>query len=85
MLLGLWQAQCCDHFSEEAVAVSDHPYSEEPFPDIQLQPHLSQLNAVPLGSVAGHQREISTCSSAYPFEEAIGCHEVSPLVCFTLG
>jgi len=34
----------------------DHAIGEEPFPDIQPGPPLLLLHAVPLGSIAGHQR-----------------------------
>lgn len=55
------------------------PSVEEHLPDIQPKPPLSQLPAVPLGSLAGHQREqLSTCHSASPHEEAVYHSEFSP-------
>jgi len=41
MLHELCQAQCHNHFSKEAVPVPNHPLSEEPFPNIQPDPHHS--------------------------------------------
>lgn len=63
-LLELWQAQCCDHFPWEPVPVPNFPLDEEPSSDIQLEPPPSQLHAIPLGPITGHQREeISACYS----------------------
>ena len=56
----------------------DHPLSKEPFPDIQPEPPLLQLHAIPLGSIIGHQKEIGTCPFTLSRERAIGCNEVSP-------
>lgn len=40
----------------------------------------TQLHAVPLGHVIGHQREeITVCVSASSLEELVDSHEVSPL------
>ncbi|GAB0194069.1 myocardial zonula adherens protein [Grus japonensis] len=78
-LLELSQARCCDHFPGEPVPVPNHPLGEEPFPDIQPKPPLSQLHAIPLGSITGHQREeMNACPFAPPREEAVGHDEVSP-------
>lgn len=81
-LLGIWQALCFDHFP-----VPNHPLVEEPFPDIQPEPPLIQLYAVPLGPITGQQRaEISQCLSlCSPPEEAVGCHEALPSVSYSLG
>lgn len=49
----------------------------EPFPNIQTEAPLAQLHAIPLGSIAGHQREeVSASQSAPPHDEAVDCHEV---------
>ena len=66
MLLVLWQAQCHDQCSGEPVP---HPLSsiEESFPDIQPKPSLSQLHAIPSGSIARHQRKgLHLASSPIP-------------------
>ena len=51
-LLELWQTRCCGHCPGEPVPVLNHPLGEEPFPNIQPEPPLMQLHAVPLGPVA---------------------------------
>lgn len=67
------------YFPGEPVPVPDHRLGEEPFPDVQPEPPLSQLQANPLDPVAGYQREeISACLSALPREEAVDHREVSP-------
>lgn len=64
ILLQLQQACCCDHFCGETVKVPDHLRGEESSYNIQHESSLMQLNAISLGSVAGHRREnISTCLS----------------------
>ena len=60
MLLELWQVWCHDHFTEEPVPVTNHPLSEEPFPNVQSELPLVQPHSISSCPVAGHQREIST-------------------------
>lgn len=77
--LELWQAWCHDQFPGEPVAVPDLPLSEEPFPNIQPEPHLSQLHDVLSSPVTGGQKEeVTSLLSAFPCEEAVGSHEVTP-------
>ncbi|KAJ7420261.1 hypothetical protein BTVI_22170 [Pitangus sulphuratus] len=72
MLLGLWQAWCCDHFSGEFVPELNHLLGEEPLSNIKPKPLLTQLQAIPWGSVTGHHRgEISTCPSSCPYRELV--------------
>ena len=57
--------------------MTDHPLSEEPFPDFQPEIPLAQLHSIPSCPIAGHQREeISTSISADPLEEFVDCDEV---------
>ena len=81
-LLELWQAWRYDHFPWEAVPAPKHPLSEEPFPEIQPDPCLPQLHAVPSGYIKGISTEkrsvsLSACLSAPRCQEAIGHHKVS--------
>lgn len=81
-LLELWQAQCHDHFPEEAVPAPDQPLSEEPCPDIRSEPPLVTASCYSLGfcSITGHQREeISACPSTPHHEEVTCCDDVSPV------
>lgn len=50
----LW---CCDHCSGDTVPVPNDPLGEEPFPEIQCKPPLTQLQAVPSGHFNDHCRE----------------------------
>lgn len=60
--LELWQAWCCDHFHRQPVPVTDHPLSEEPFPNAQSELPLTPLHCIFLHFlISAHQREISTC------------------------
>jgi len=65
MLLELWQVRCCEHYPG---GLSQHPTThsvkKEPFPNMQPDPPLSQLHAVPSGPVAVPRAELSTCPSA---------------------
>ncbi|KAK4825531.1 LOW QUALITY PROTEIN: hypothetical protein QYF61_000108 [Mycteria americana] len=71
-------AWCCDQFPGEPVAVTDHPLSEEPFPNALSELALTQLHSISSCPIAGHQREeISTSPSAAPYEEVVDCHEVT--------
>jgi len=59
--------------------VSEHPLSEEPFPNVQFELSLTQFHTISMCPVAGHQREeISRSPSAAPLEEAADCDEVTP-------
>ncbi|KAK4818862.1 hypothetical protein QYF61_020081 [Mycteria americana] len=81
MLLELWQAWCRDHFPGEPVPVTDHPPSEEPFPNVQSELPLMQLHSISSCPIADHQREeISTSPSVDPLEEVVDCNEVLYLV-----
>ncbi|TRZ26651.1 hypothetical protein HGM15179_000422 [Zosterops borbonicus] len=60
------QAWSCDHFSGDPVPVPNHPLGEEPFPDIQTKPPLTQLQGISSGPVTGHDR---ACSSSSPHKE----------------
>ena len=44
-LLELWQAWCRDHLPGEPVPVTNHPLSEEPFPNVQSEFPLTQLRS----------------------------------------
>lgn len=46
-----------DRLPGEPVAVPKHPLGEEPFPDIQPDPPLLKLHAIPLGPITANQRE----------------------------
>lgn len=76
-LLELSHAWCCDHFPG---SVPSLPLGEKPFPNILSKPPLTQLCAVPSGSVTSHQRrEVTACPSAFLHEEAVDC------CCFTVA
>ncbi|KAK4807107.1 hypothetical protein QYF61_018448 [Mycteria americana] len=73
------KAWCRDHFPGEPVPVTDHPLSEEPFPNVQSELPLRQLHSISSCPIAGHQREeISTSPSPAPHEEVVDCNEVTP-------
>ena len=57
MLLEYHQAWCRDCLPGEPIPVLRHPPGEEPFPNIQPEPPLAHLPAIPSGPVIGHQRE----------------------------
>lgn len=57
MLCELQQACCCDQFLGEPIPVPDHFLSEEAFPNIQYEPLLTQLQAIPMGPISGQQGE----------------------------
>ncbi|KAK4807096.1 hypothetical protein QYF61_018437 [Mycteria americana] len=71
-LLELRQAWCCDHFPGEPVPVTNHPLSEEPFPNVQSELPLRQLHSI------SSCPQISTSPSAAPLEEVVDCNEVTP-------
>jgi len=67
------------HLPAEPVPGTDHPLSEEPFPDVQPELPLMQLHSVSRCLITGHQREeISTSPSAASLEEVVDCDEVTP-------
>ena len=73
------QAWHRDYLLGEPVPVLHHPLGEEPFPNVQPNPPLAYLPAIPLGSIIGHQgEEISARPSSSPCEEAVDLNEVSP-------
>jgi len=79
MLLKLWQAWCHDHFPGEAVPVTGHPLSEDPFANIQSELLPRQLHSISSCPMAGNQTEqISTSPSTGPLEEGVGCDKVTP-------
>lgn len=59
--LYLQQAHCCEHFS---APMHNQPLNEERFSNIQYEPPLTQLHAIPLGPIIGHQRDYI---SIFPF------------------
>ena len=60
MFVELWQAWCHDHIPGEPVPVTDHPLSEEPFPNVQSELPLMQFHSISSCPAADHQRrEIS--------------------------
>ena len=58
--------------------MTDHPLSEEPFPNVQPELPLVQLRAISSCPIAAHQSEISTSSSTARLEEVVDCNEVTP-------
>ena len=67
-----------DHFLGDPVPVTDHPFSEEPIPNVHSEHSLVQLHSVSSCPVAGHQREkISTSPSTSPLEEVVDWSEVA--------
>lgn len=64
----------CDHFPGPPVPVPN--LGEEPFPDNQPKPTLTQLQAIPLSPVTAHQRtEIYACL-CFPCGAAVDHGEV---------
>ena len=57
-----------------------HPLAEEPFPNTQPDPPLSQLHAIPSGPVAVPREQSSAPAPlpSVPREGAAGRHEASP-------
>ena len=80
MLLELWQAWCRNQSPGEPIPVTDHPLSEEPFPNVQSELPLTQLHSLSPCHASGHQREeISTSTSTSPLEEDVDCDDITPL------
>jgi len=59
--------------------VTNHPFSEEPFLNVQSELPLTQLHSIPSCPATGDEREeISNSSSTAPLEEGVDCNEVTP-------
>lgn len=50
--LEIWQAWGHDHRAVEPVPVPEHPHSEEPLPNIQSEPFVTQIHVILLGHAA---------------------------------
>ena len=62
--------------------MTNHPFSAEPFSNVQCELPPTQLHAISLCPIAGHQRDQHTHSRpppalAAPLEEAVDCDEVT--------
>jgi len=58
MLLELQKAQYHDHFLGETLPIPNNPLIKEHILHTQTELPWSQFHAIPIGSIAGHQREV---------------------------
>lgn len=62
--------------------MTDHPLSEEAFPNVQSELPRMQFHSISLCPMAGHQKEaVSTFPSSAHLEESTDCNEVTPQHC----
>jgi len=59
------------------VPVTDHPLSEEPFPNVQSELPLMQRHSISWVLLLVTREEISTSPSTARLEEAVDCSEVT--------
>ena len=57
MLFEHLQGQWLHHLSGQPTPVPDHPFREVVFPNIQPEPSLVQLEAIPSSPITSHTRE----------------------------
>ena len=78
MPLKQWQAWGIDHLSRKHVPVLDHRLGKEVLPNVQSEPPLVQLWAIPTLPVTGYQgEELSTSLSTSPPQEAAESNEIT--------
>lgn len=63
------QSWCCEGFHRKSVPVPSHALHEEPVPNIQAKPLLTQLHVSPLSPVTATTEE--KISSSSPYEEPV--------------
>ena len=51
------QGQWLHHLSGQPIPVPDHPFREAVFPNVQPEPSLAQLEAIPSSPITSHTRE----------------------------
>ena len=57
MLCEHHQARWLHHLSGQPIPVPDHPFTEVVFPNVQSEPSLAQLEAIPSSPITSHTRE----------------------------
>jgi len=57
MLFEHLQGEWLHHLPGQPIPVSDHPFTEVVFPNIQPEPSLVQLEAIPSSPITSHMRE----------------------------
>ena len=57
MFLEYLQARWLHHLSGQPIPVPDHPFREVVFPNVQPEPSLAQLEAIPSSPITSHMRE----------------------------
>ena len=57
MFLEHLQGQWLDHLAGQPIPVPDHPFREVVFPNVQPEPSLAQLEAIPSSPITSHTRE----------------------------
>ena len=57
MFLEHLQGWWLHHLSGQPIPVPDHPFREVVFPNLQPEPSLAQLEAIPSSPITGHTRE----------------------------
>lgn len=83
MLLEHRWALCHDCFPGDPAPEPDYPLGEEPFPNTQCKPSLTQLQAIPLGPVTGCHREDVSAGPTSSHMDVEDHNEVLPLIsCF---
>lgn len=66
MSLEQWQPWGINHLSRKHVLMSDHPHSNEIFPNVQTEPPLTQLCAIPVNSDISYWKKLLPPSASSP-------------------